>query len=305
MSLSAPALEVDRSSTETKGNGPAELSTWNKVNLGVFLVSLVVINVMNVGLVGTNGGELSRRYQVLVTPASKGFAGMWPVIFLLELIFCIAQMTPAYRGNKLIPVVGPWFVSCCVCQSAWSIVFAFELIEASSVLIVLAFLSLVGLCWFADKVEGISVCEFWLLRAGFSIHLGWLLAASVVNTNRTFDYNKASMTTLIAVAIASLAGVFTVAALYALAHPKPDAGVCLVAAWATYWISQELANPTRLLATDKFNPQPWDESTVKGIGMAAYILCIASLGLAGIALLRRMCSSCETNAAPASNYQQA
>lgn len=144
-------------------------------------------------------------------------------------------------------------------------------------------MSLLGLLWRADTADSMKCNEYWLLRAPFSLHAGWIIAASVVNISVQADASKASPETLLALAIVSLGAVFVMVALFAVAVPKPDFILCLASSWALLGVSAELNSADNLLNPDRFNPVAWDKVTLAGVRMAALVLGLVSFVLAVLA----------------------
>jgi hypothetical protein len=62
-------------------------------------------------------------------------------------------------------------------------------------------LSLVTAILRTDFLPEISLKEYLLLRAPFSLHCGWIIAASVLNINVLADYNMSSQETLLMLAM--------------------------------------------------------------------------------------------------------
>jgi len=166
--------------------------------------------------------------------------------------------------------------------------FALEYLTVAEVLMVGILSSLLGLLFAANGVGSSTLSEYWLFQAPFSVHAGWVLAANAVSFNVMLDGYKAEPAVMLATAVASLAVVFAAVALLAVAPQRPDAFLPLVGAWATFWISQELASPDRLMAEGRFNFYQWSDTTVRGLQMAAQILSVVCLGLAALALGLRL-----------------
>jgi len=145
-----------------------------------------------------------------------------------------------------------------------------------------------ALVYMADDVEHITAEEFWLLRAPFSLHLGWILAATAVNASVLADASRATPATLLTLAIVSLCAVFTTATIFATAIKRPDAIVCLAAAWALLGIYSELGSPTKLQDPARFNPTAWDATTLASIRGAALVLGLELVALAAYAACRRL-----------------
>jgi len=148
-------------------------------------------------------------------------------------------------------------------------------------------MSLFGSMWVADQLKDTTVSEFWLLRAPFSLHAGWIVAASAVNANVLADSRLADASTLLALAVTSFGIILTVAALVSVAWPKPDAIICFVAAWALAGVSAELNDPINLQSGSRFNPHFWDLTTLNGLKKAASYLSVLAVALAGFAIAMR------------------
>merc|ERR1712012_869822 len=98
---------------------------------------------------------------------------------------------PRYRSSKLVELVMPGWALTCLFQSMWSIVFAQEWIVFQLVCMLSI---LLGLLVISASTQGhpMTFLEWFALRGGFSLHLGWIIAASAVNVNVTADAFKAS-----------------------------------------------------------------------------------------------------------------
>merc|ERR1711920_611773 len=149
----------------------------------------------------------------------------------------------------------------------------------------------------ADGVKTTWV-EYSLIRGPLSLHLGWIIAASAVNTNVLFDYWRSSPEQLLGVAIATIGVVCIFAAIFAFVAKSPNPIVCFVAAWAFSGIAVELSDSAPLDNPDRHNPHTWDPVTLGGLRLAATYITALSCVLAAIASarvawaqLRSCCSS--------------
>merc|ERR1712224_133878 len=185
-----------------------------------------------------------------------------------------------------VKVITPLWWAACAFQVAWSLVFAQEWIIAALALMIAILVSLLGILFRTNAVSCESVLEFWLLRAPFSLHTGWIIAASVLSVNVVADAAKASPAVLLALAVVSLAVVVALASLFTFAVPRPDGIIPLVAAWALFAISRELQDATLLLDPTKHNPLVWDRMVLDALETATSILSVACLAMmvVGVAL---------------------
>mmetsp|Transcript_8445 Transcript_8445/g.10179 ORF Transcript_8445/g.10179 Transcript_8445/m.10179 type:complete len:174 (-) Transcript_8445:213-734(-) len=137
-----------------------------------------------------------------------------------------------------------------------------------------------------DFLPQISVKEYFLLRAPFSLHCGWIIAASAVNINVLADFNMSSSATLLMFAMVGLAAIAVLVALFTLATPRADPIIGLVAAWALLGVFVELGNPENLMNPNKFNFIEWPLFVIEAVRRTALALSIASACAVVIALLR-------------------
>ena len=162
------------------------------------ILLLIVINYLsNVGAFGgQTNGDVSRKYQTLVTPAGYAFS-IWGIIFLGLLAFAIYQALPSQRTNQRFRAVGWWVVLNAVCNAIWSPLFNNERIGLALVVILVMLFSLVIIeqrllakphmpLISTDQgttlpESSASPKETWLARIPFSIYFGWLTVATILN----------------------------------------------------------------------------------------------------------------------------
>ncbi|KAL1530642.1 hypothetical protein AB1Y20_001542 [Prymnesium parvum] len=205
-----------------------------------FIVNTVLTFLSNTGAYGHTNSELSKKYQTLATPAGWAFS-IWGVIFSLQGIYAVAQLLPSFRDADEVTRAGPWFAAACIFQAAWSVTFGHECIVAAQVLILSILVSLWRTNFVLNTVAKATPPTFgryFLLYLPFSIHFGWLTAASVVSTNLTLvAYAPSAHVTLLAVAIASLTVVFLPA------FSGSDSAYALTVAWALTAVFAQLQSP--------------------------------------------------------------
>jgi hypothetical protein len=207
-----------------------------------------------------------------VTPKSTAFA-IWGIIFTFQAIFVILQLLPRYRGEAIVQQgVGFWYLATCVTQVGWTFAFAYEQILLSLVCIILVWLSLVGLVYSQNYTasEG-SLVEFWLFRFPFSIHCGWLTAASTVNVSLLLVDQNVSAPIQLAVGIVSLAYLHAVSVWVVFGVKRANYTIAAVLAWASVWIYAELQEPKDSIV------ERFCEDTISGVSYAAAAVSILIL----------------------------
>lgn len=219
-----------------------------------------VAYVANIGLVMgvpslfnlPDNAELSNKYQTIVTPAGWAFA-IWGVIFTFQAIWATLQlMLPAFRSNPLVlEGVQYHYILVCAVQVAWTFSFALEQMVMSMVWMTSILYFLFRIFQAQNTVmeefghESFNA-NFWLLRFPFTLHLGWIVAATLVNFNVVLVAHSASSPIQFTFAILSLATALVVGgiALYKQKEQStPDVTIPLVLCWALNAISNELKSP--------------------------------------------------------------
>lgn len=210
-------------------------------------------------------GELSDKYQTIVTPNSKAFT-IWAVVFVFQAIFAIVQLLPRFRATDMVQKgVNYWYVVVCAFQIGWTFTFAYEIIPASLACMLLLWLSLMALLYSQYYSESDNtIWEFWLLRFPFAIHGGWITAASALNVNVQVVSMTQPADVQLAVAIVSLAVLHAISVWVLFNIPRPNWTIAGVLSWAFGWIYFELKDPNQLI-TDTFS-----QDIITGVSYAAF-----------------------------------
>mmetsp|Transcript_29820 Transcript_29820/g.42335 ORF Transcript_29820/g.42335 Transcript_29820/m.42335 type:complete len:177 (-) Transcript_29820:250-780(-) len=141
------------------------------------------------------------------------------------------------------------------------------------------------------KVESTSsIRDFWLLKFPFSIHCGWIVAASFVNIAVVLVKLEVGATIEYYTALGSLFGalVITALALYRKEYIIPT-----VLSWATFGIYSELGSPPELISS-KF-----EASTIEfvrtGAGLVSLVIALAVVVKFAVDFVRSRSSSESNN----------
>lgn len=235
---------------------------------------------------GKSPDDLGPKYQTLITPAGVAFA-IWGIIYTWELVFTVSQALPRFRDTELVAVIAPWWFLCSIFTIVWTIAFSLEAFIVSHIGMVGIWVCLLGIVLQADSLKGITTMEYWLIRAPFSLHCGWVTVAHFLNLNLVADSLQAPAEQLVANAIASLCIVFALNVVYSLVLTRPDPILCVAASWASWWIHVSLQTPERFLSKTN-NPVSLDLATLAGFSLAASYLCFIFLALAAVAVPLRL-----------------
>jgi len=245
------------------------LNWLNYLNLTGYLLNVCVNYFYGMGSQSDEDiGSVSDNYQTIVSPSGWAFS-IWGVIFIMQGVFAVVQLLPRFRANVLVQDgVKYYYALACIFQSGWVFAFTNHVIWLSLVLIILIWASLLAImvCQYYTKY-GRSHMEYWLLCFPFSIHFGWITAASLLNANVLLVSVQGSVSAQLAMGIITLAILHAVSVYTLFGINKPEFVFSLVFVWATGAIASELSNPDQSIVFR------FDDNTIQGIEYAAIAVC--------------------------------
>jgi translocator protein len=154
------------------------------INIGA-LALVLLMNFLSNALPFNNltQGDLGELYPVLITPASYVFS-IWGLIYLTLIAFIVYQALPGYRENPAVKAVGILFAVSSLFNILWLFAWHYQRVGWSMVimLLLLATLITIYLRIGAVTTEKIIYDRF-LVKYPFSLYLGWITAAAIVNFN--------------------------------------------------------------------------------------------------------------------------
>jgi benzodiazapine receptor len=233
--------EVSTSDVNTdNGSRLNKLYLWN---LAAYVLNVVVTYAVGLGFLDLpSNGELSLKYQTLVTPVGWAFS-IWGIIFTLQAIWILIPLFASQQRNTAwITAVGYNYVYVCLAQAAWTLTFTNELIALSCICMLLILLFLVRLVRKLLPLAGNYTFSQYTLRvAPFTIHMAWILAATFVNLNLFLVEQKVASVVQFYAAVTSLLVLFATALFFLWRNV--DTVVPAVLAWPLLGIYVELGSP--------------------------------------------------------------
>ena len=152
----------------------------NIVALGTVLTVNALANIVPIN--GITTGELSDSFNSLVTPAGYVFS-IWGLIYLLLVGFVIYQALPSQKHNPVLEKIGYLFALSCLFNSAWIFAWHYKVFWLSEVFMLGILFSLIAIYLRIDgSREHLSRTEQFTVRLPFSVYLGWITAATILNT---------------------------------------------------------------------------------------------------------------------------
>ena len=226
-----------------------------KSSLGIAILALfailatLTINALSnfFPLKGANIGKISNTVfqEVQITPANYAFA-IWGLIYIGLIAYGIYQLRPAQRRDPIIGRASVLLIVACMAQITWVYLFTMRLFWLSVVAMLVILLALIGAYWQLGigKVQVLRDRQ-WLAHIPFSIYLGWISVATVVNiASALYSSNwdgwgiNGTYWTVIMLVIATI-----IAAIVAI--KRADIAFTCVFIWAYVAITiRQLNNPT-------------------------------------------------------------
>ncbi|NMH70852.1 tryptophan-rich sensory protein [Bacillus sp. RO3] len=138
---------------------------------------VIVMNTLAVTLPLNNQstGEISDRLDIMITPAGYVFS-IWSLIYVLLAIWIIRQFPKDRRDLPLYQETSGLFILSCLLNSSWIFVWHYNFFFISVLIMLGLLLTLIAL-YRRVKGTGPSLLD----SAPFSIYLGWISVATIVN----------------------------------------------------------------------------------------------------------------------------
>lgn len=155
------------------------------------IIALVITLIMNflsgIGLINEKSvGEVSDNYPNLFTPAGFTFS-IWSIIYLFLILYVVFQAKDVFKSEKenmvFIEQISIFFILSCVLNSVWLVVWLYELILLSLIIMILLLLDLIIIYLRLNIArEDVDRKVKILVWIPFSLYLGWISIATIANT---------------------------------------------------------------------------------------------------------------------------
>jgi hypothetical protein len=156
-------------------------------NIVAYVIMIVFNALSGTGIFnGRSVGGISDKYPNLFTPAGITFS-IWSVIYLFLLIYVFYQARDAFKAQKeempFLEQISIFFMLSCLFNSLWLIVWLYELILLSLIIMIFLLLSLIVIYLRLNIALGdLNRREKIIIWTPFSLYLGWITVATIANT---------------------------------------------------------------------------------------------------------------------------
>ncbi|MFV9503632.1 MAG: tryptophan-rich sensory protein [Oscillochloridaceae bacterium umkhey_bin13] len=129
---------------------------------------------------GQTTAEISDRFPVLITPPGYVF-GIWGVIYTGLLGYAVYQALPSQRDNERLRRIAWPFVLSCAANSLWLLLWHYNQFGLTLGAMIGVLLSLIVIDRRLGRADQLAVADRIFARLPFSIYLGWISVATIVN----------------------------------------------------------------------------------------------------------------------------
>jgi tryptophan-rich sensory protein len=152
------------------------------------LAATLAVNVLAnaLPLNGQTTGEISDRFRLLITPPGYVF-GIWGLIYTGLIGYAIYQALPAQRDDPRLRRVALPFILSCAANVAWLLLWHYNQYGLTLGAMLGLLLALITIDLRLGRVRGGALAERLLVRLPFSIYLGWVSVATIVNATVTLS----------------------------------------------------------------------------------------------------------------------
>lgn len=152
-----------------------------------FVAMLVINGLATTGVLNNQTtSEISNSQTVLITPAGYVFS-IWGVIYVLVAIWLFLQFKRKHEEPVTQPIA-MLFIASCVLNIFWLVTFHYELFAIAQIIMLGLLIALILLY----KQYSVDDDRF-AGRLPFSVYLGWISVATIVNMSFTLKYYDVSL----------------------------------------------------------------------------------------------------------------
>ncbi|MFC5713215.1 TspO/MBR family protein [Thalassorhabdus alkalitolerans] len=209
------------------------LIKWGNV-IALFIVVIMNALANSLPLNNQTTGEIAEALNILFTPAGYVFS-IWTVIYILLAIWVFKQFFSKPKEEEVYENIGYWFVLSCVFNVAWLLFFHYNFFNLTMAAMGGLLISLIMIY---TKI-GSFTKENAVHTIPFSLYLGWISVATIVNVGILFTVNDANQLLFSDVFWTNTALVLALGIALAMVLIKQNPVYPLVFVWAFFGIGIE------------------------------------------------------------------
>ncbi len=164
------------------GTQPASADLARQGAVIAALAATIAVNAA-ANLLPLNGqatGEVSARFPVLITPPGYVF-GIWGLIYSGLIAYAVYQALPSRRDSARLRRIAWPFVLSCAANIAWLLLWHYNKFGLTLGAMVGLLLALITVDRRLGRFGGQPAADLLFARLPFSVYLGWISVATIVN----------------------------------------------------------------------------------------------------------------------------
>ncbi|WP_348624208.1 tryptophan-rich sensory protein [Paenibacillus peoriae] len=211
---------------------------WNIIAF----IAVVLVNILasTLPIGGRSTAAVSNMYPTLITPAGYAFS-IWSVIYVLLACFVVYQATPTGQSKTSVQSIGIFFILSCLFNIIWIFLWQYVYVELCVIVIILYLLSL-SVVYVRTRTPQPTLGEMWFVKLPFSLNLGWVSIATIINIAVALEKNEWSGWGLSDTTWAIIILLIGTALAIMVSFPYRDSIYPLVFVWAYVAIAVEHPN---------------------------------------------------------------
>ncbi|AJE51204.1 tryptophan-rich sensory protein [Paenibacillus polymyxa] len=159
---------------------------WNIIAF----IAVVLVNILasTLPIGGRSTAAVSNMYPTLITPAGYAFS-IWSVIYVLLACFAVYQATSTGQAKTSVQSIGIFFILSCLFNIIWIFLWQYVYVELCVIVIILYLLSLF-VVYTRTRTPQPTRGEMWFVKLPFSLNLGWVSVATLINIAVALEKNE-------------------------------------------------------------------------------------------------------------------
>ncbi len=207
--------------------------------ISIIIVTIITLTINSLAttlpLNNKTTAELSDSFLVRFVPAGYVFS-VWGIIYTGLIAYTVWQALPKNRENARMRSIGWWFVLGSVANTLWLVFWHYQHVAITLPIMLVLLGTLIYTVIVFKKIPASRLAERICVDVPFSIYLGWISVATVVNATVVLFDN--GLKPADDVAILTAVGLVVVAVLLAVSQRvlRRDTAYGMVIAWALYGV---------------------------------------------------------------------
>jgi len=168
--------------------GKLNMYRWLNV---IGIAAVLVVNYMAAALrlFGRDTGEISDQYPLYITPAGYAFS-IWSIIYLLLIGFVIYQFRNREDSRESVMAIGPWLFLNSLCNMGWLMLWHSLQLELGVLVIGLLLVTIIVPYLRIRRIVQPTMGQIWFVKLPFSIYMGWVTVATILNAGIALSKNE-------------------------------------------------------------------------------------------------------------------